>query len=116
MKISPRTAALANLNHWRAGQGAKIKANRPLPVFRACEHIAGLLAPMRDPLILTVDEIKTAQNRAISMERRRVYGPLGKDSDEFWQQIAAIAQSWGITTARSEWESVTKTQTQAEAA
>ena len=27
MKIPVRTAALANLSHWRAGQGGRIKAN-----------------------------------------------------------------------------------------
>ncbi len=60
MKIAPSTAALANLNHWRAGQGAKIGANRPPEVFKACEHIARTLAATRDPLILTSAEIERA--------------------------------------------------------
>lgn len=115
MKISPRTAAIANLSHWRAGQGAKIKANRPLQVYRACEHIAQLVAPSRDPLILSADEIKLAQQRAISQERRRIHGPIGKDPGEWWEQIEAIGRAWNIPMTLSEWESSTKAQMEAAA-
>ena len=109
MKIAPSTAALANLNHWRAGQGAKIRANRPMEVFRACEHIAQLAAPVRDPLILTADEIELAIHRAVSLERRRIHGIPGKNPDEWWSQIIAIADRWKIHTKREAWETTTKT-------
>lgn len=109
MKIPHHTAALANLNHWRAGQGAKIRANRPLEVYRACEHLAQLAAPVRDPLILTAAEIDLAMHRAISLERRRIHGIPGKNPDEWWEQIKAIADRWKISTARADWEKTTKT-------
>jgi hypothetical protein len=108
MKIPVRTAALANLNHWRANQGAKIKAHRPIEVYRACEHMAQLAAAIRDPLTLTAEEIAIAIKRAISHERNKRHGPLGRiTADEWWSQITAIAEQWGIKTDRSEWETKT---------
>ena len=113
MKIAPSTAALANLNHWRAGQGSKIAANRPPEVFKACEHIARTLAATRDPLILTSAEIELAIHRAVSLERRRIHGVPGKNPDEWWVQIKAIADRWKIHTKREAWETTTKTGTHA---
>lgn len=109
MKIPHHTAALANLNHWRAGQGAKIGANRPPEVFKACEHTARTLAATRDPLILNAAEIETAIHSAISLERRRIHGIPGKNPDEWWGQIKVIADRWKISTARADWEKTTKT-------
>jgi hypothetical protein len=117
VKISPRTAALANLNHWRAGQGARIKANRPPEVYRACEHVALQYAAVRDPLELTADELAICVKSAISQERHKLHGPLGRiTADEWWEQIDAIAKRWGIKTTRDQWERSTKTEAKKEAA
>lgn len=61
MKIPAKTVEIARFAHWRAGQGARIRANRPSEVYGACEHTARRLAPVRDPLELTADELATAQ-------------------------------------------------------
>ena len=117
MKIPPKTVALANLNHWRAGQGAKIKANRPLEVYRACEFMAQLLAPRRDPLTLSRDEISTAMRRAVSQKRFASHGPIrGLSEDEFWAQIESICRAWGLEANRADWTAKTKDEAQKEAA
>lgn len=106
MKISPRTAALANLNHWKAGQGARIKANRPAEVYRACEYMAQSFAAIRDPLELTPDELTIAVKRAISQERNKTNPdrPLRSLSlDAWWAQIDAIQRAWGITLTQEDW-------------
>lgn len=105
MKISPRTTALANLNHWRKGQGARIQANRPREVYLACEFTAAQLAATRDPLELTADELGIAVKRSISQERNKIHGPVkGLTADAWWDQISAIAQRWKINTTRDQWE------------
>ena len=107
MKTTP---AMANLASWRANQGAKIRANRPLEVYRACDHQAQLWAAVRKPLVLSQAEITEAIKCAISQERRRQHGPLaGIDADTWWDQINAIASAWGIHVNRTDWESTTKT-------
>jgi hypothetical protein len=111
MKISVRTAALANLNHWKAGQGGRIKANRPPEVYRACEHVAQQWAAIRDPLILTPEELGIAVKTAITQERnrRQKNTPPPESADEFWAQVSAIAEHWGIQTRREQWERSAKT-------
>jgi hypothetical protein len=110
MKIDAKTAALANLNHWKAGQGARIRENRPPEVYSACEHVARQWAPVRDPLILDADELGNAVKAAICGERCKLHpGPVEKISaDDFWDQINSIAERWGIKTTRDQWESTTK--------
>jgi hypothetical protein len=108
VKIPVRTAALANLAHWRAGQGARIQANRVPEVYRACEFMARQWASIRDPLILEPAELATAVKRAISQERNKRHEnqPLrGMTADEFWTQISEIAAQWNIPTSREQWES-----------
>lgn len=106
MKIPAKTVEIARLSHWRAGQGERIRANRPPEVYSACEHLAKLWAPFRDPLTLQPEELARAVKAAICQERNRLHpGPVEKISaDEFWSQIAAIAERWGIKTTRDQWE------------
>jgi hypothetical protein len=116
MKIPATTAARANLNHWKAGQGDRIKAKRPPEIYAACEHMARMCAAVRDPLELTRDELGTAVKRAITQERNKRHpGGLPKTADEWWEQVSAIAEQWGVKTVRSEWESTTKTEAKKEA-
>jgi hypothetical protein len=117
VKISHRTAALANLAHWRAGQGRRIRENRPVEVYRACDYTAQCLAPIRDPLELTSEELAICVKRAVTQERNRVHGPLMNiTADQFWEQISVIAERWGIKTTRDQWERSTKGETKKEAA
>jgi hypothetical protein len=118
MKIPAATAARANLNHWRAGQGKNIQTKRCVQIFRACEFMAQGLASTRDPLILDGDELAVCVKRAITPERNRLHpGPVEKvGRDEWWEQIDAIAKRWGIKTTREQWERSTKTEAKKEAA
>jgi endonuclease I len=114
MKIPAATAALANLNHWRANQGADIKAKRPIQIYRACEHMAQQMAAVCDPLMLSRErpkkggpsELEVCIKRALSQERYKLHGPLiGVPTDTWWEQIEAICRSWSLTMNRGDWES-----------
>jgi len=93
---------------WRAGQG--LRGSKGVPeVLRALEFIAHPIAEAQawsdnpEPIVLTVKQLKLAQQRAISQQRRVEYGPPGKDPDQWWEQVAGIAHRWGIATTRDEW-------------
>jgi hypothetical protein len=117
MKIPATTAARANLNHWKAGQGDRIRAKRSHEIYRACEFMAQQWSPVRDPLVLKTDppekggpsEMEVCVKRAVSQERYKLHGPLvGVSADVLWDQISAICQRWNLTMKREDWESSTK--------
>jgi hypothetical protein len=93
---------------WRAAQGQR-GTNGVREVLRALEFIAEPLASQKawandpEPLRLTKAQLKLAQHRAISQQRRIEHGPPGKDPDLWWEQVAGIAARWGIETTRDEW-------------
>lgn len=103
---------------WRAGQG-KRGSNGVPEVLRALEFIAQPLANLRawsenpEPIALTGKQLRLAQQRAISQQRRIEHGSTPKDPGVWWSQIAAIAERWGITTTLADW---TKDQPKVEAA
>lgn len=94
---------------WREGQGKRAAKDVP-ELMRALEFIAQQIAdgeawkPDPRPVILTRKQVRLAWFRAISQKRRMEYGPPGKSADEWWEQIKAIADRWGIETTRAEWE------------
>jgi hypothetical protein len=93
---------------WRLSQGNR-GANGVRDVMRALEFIAEPLAAQKawkddpEPLRLTKAQLKIAQQRAISQQRRIDHGPPSKDPDVWWSQIDAVARGWGIETTREEW-------------
>jgi hypothetical protein len=87
---------------WYAGQGRKIKANRPRPVFDACVLEALSLAPKRSPLILKAEEIATCEQRALSQARVAKFGRIPNKAEEWEAQIAQVRAEWESTKAQME--------------
>ncbi len=79
---------------WLAGQGAKIRANRPAPVAAACALLAMEFAKTRVPLVLTAEEIALCEERAVCQERVRRFGPRMKNAEEWKRQIDEIRAEW----------------------
>lgn len=96
------------LAEWRAGQGDRA-AKGVREVMRALEFVAEPIADVMawdeqpGQLLLKRGEVKTAQHRAISQQRRVLHGPPTANADVWWEQISAIAEQWGIETTREEW-------------
>jgi hypothetical protein len=74
---------------WIAGQGAKIKAARPLPVYYACNIMARDLGRNLKP-----DEIERCIARALSAARVQKFGPLPKSNVALEDQYAEIRADW----------------------
>lgn len=93
---------------WRKGQGHR-GANGVEEVLRSLEFIAEPVANLlawgkgSESLVLTGKQLRLAQHRAISQQRRLDYGRLPKTNEEWWEQITAIAARWGIATAYEDW-------------
>jgi hypothetical protein len=103
------------MTDWECGQCARAAAGIP-EVKRALSFVAAQVAnaeawkPNPAPILLTRRQVREAQQRAISGERLRVYGAPAslagpKTNDDWWHQIQAIAERWGIATNRGEWGS-----------
>lgn len=79
---------------WEQRQKPGIEAKRGSIVASACafmaEQIADYAAWASDPkpLRLTAEQIETCQERAISQERVRAYGPIPEDVDAYQAQYA----------------------------
>ncbi len=93
---------------WRETQGNRGAAGNP-QIMQALEFIAEPLANVAawkenpEPLRLTGKQLRIARQRAIAQERVRQYGKLGKDGAEWWRQIEAICNDWGIPAIYEEW-------------
>lgn len=96
------------LASWRAAQGRRA-ANSVPEVMQALEFVAGQVAGILawnanpEPLLLTRAQVRLAQHRAISLQRRVEFGQLPKSNEDWWEQISAIAARWGIATLYEEW-------------
>lgn len=112
--------ALRLFTEWRAGQGMRGSNGVP-QVLIALEAIARPLAFVEGwkenprPLVLRAKDLKLAQHRAISIERRLRWGSPGRKADLWWEQISSIAEQWRIQTTREEWEENTNRATRAAA-
>ena len=98
----------AMMARWRLEQGHR-GANGVPEVLRALEFIAEKLANVAcwtdspEPLLLTAKQLRLAQHRAISLQRRIDHGILPRTNEEWWEQISAIAERWNITTHYDDW-------------
>ena len=79
---------------WLAGQGAKIKANRPDQVYVACQREASAMAGHGRPIVLSVEHIKLCEERALSQERVRMFGPPPKSEATWLDQIQQVRDAW----------------------
>jgi hypothetical protein len=90
-----------NFNAWIQGQGAKIKAARSPAVYNACVLAAATLASHGDRVILTAEQIKTCEDRALSASRVAMFGPLPRTNEEWTHQIEQVRASWGVPAERA---------------
>lgn len=74
---------------WIAGQGAKIKAARPLAVYHACNLAARDLCRNLKP-----EEIEKCIARALSAARAAKFGALPKTNDALEMQYDEIRADW----------------------
>lgn len=83
------------LADWDAGQGAKIKANRPHAVYSACNLMAIELAPnCGDRLVLTAEQITLCEEQALSRARVEMFGPPPKTEEAMQAQREQVRQAW----------------------
>lgn len=80
---------------WLAGQGAKIRANRPHAVFSACNMAAmDLSNTARDRLILNAEQIKTCEEQALARARVEMFGPPPKSEEAWESQREQVRAAW----------------------
>ncbi len=98
---------------WRRGQGHR-GANGVIEVLRALEFIAEPLANLKaweenpSPIVLTTKQLRLAQQRAISMQRRIAYGAMPRTNEVWWEQIQAVAAQWGVPVKYEDWGTIKK--------
>ncbi len=93
---------------WRQEQGSRA-AGSNRAIMRALEFMVEPLANLwawsenPRPIRLSRAQVRIVQQRAISQERVRLFGPLGKDGAEWWRQIEQICDGWNIPAIYDEW-------------
>ncbi len=98
---------------WRQRQGHRA-ANGNINVLRTLEFIAEPIANVSAwedgpaPVVLTVKQVRLAQQRAISLQRRIEHGTLPATNEAWWEQIQAVAARWGIPVKYEDWGRVKK--------
>jgi len=83
-----------NFYAWVQGQGAKIKAARSPAVYNACVLAAASLSNHGDRVILTAEQIKVCEDRALSACRVAMFGPLPRTNEQWTDQIEQVRASW----------------------
>ena len=95
---------------WQEAQGNRAAGGNH-DVMRALLHMAEPIANLAawsknpEPIRLTRAQVRVVQQRAISQERVKRFGPITHNTDGkgWWDQIEIIAQEWGIAVAYGEW-------------
>lgn len=83
------------LRDWEAGQGAKIKANRPHAVYTACAMMAmDVAASAGDRLVLSAPQIALCEEQALSRARVEMFGPPPKTEETWLAQREQVRQAW----------------------
>ncbi len=94
---------------WRGEQGEPLSRGVP-EILASLEFIALPIAGLRgysddpEPIVLSADQVRIAQHRALSQERRRLYGDV-RSNAAHWEQIETLAAQWGIDTRIEDWAS-----------
>ena len=85
---------------WHAGQGAKIKGARAMPVYDHCvllaKDLAKAAAERYETLILTAEQISLCEQAALSQARVTRFGALPQSADEWHAQNAKIREAWAL--------------------
>ena len=88
------------LTGWYEGQGAKIKAMRPLAVYGACHSLARRLSETLPEeytrLLLTQEQIAKCEQQALTSARNVRFGPPPADPDVWQQQLDQIKADWAV--------------------
>lgn len=93
----------ALLDDWREREGKPLSKGVS-EVLAALEVVARSVAGLRawreypEPVVLSDDQVRLAQQRALSQERLRLHRVGGN-----WAQIERIAVEWGILALAEEW-------------
>lgn len=79
---------------WHSGQGAKIKAARPMDVYGCCVILVHELARRADErtarIILSAEQIAACEHRAMCGRRVHRFGRLPKTNEEWQAQIEKV--------------------------
>lgn len=87
---------------WHSGQGAKIKAARPIAVYSACLHLAAGLSKRSDRVLLTAEQIVTCEERALSGARVAIFGALPRTNEEWDEQREQVKAGWHAPPQRAQ--------------
>lgn len=86
------------LTGWLEGQGAKIRAARPMAVYGACASLARKLAPTLPEeytrLLLLQAQIEECEMRAVTSARNVRFGPPPADPEVWKSQLDQIRAEW----------------------
>ncbi len=88
---------------WYQVQGVRLKGNRPQPVFDACILEAKDLCEKADErtarVILSAEQIRICEARALSQSRVRMFGALPKTNEAWDNQFEQVRQAWATPEA-----------------
>lgn len=89
---------------WCPSANAVPEVRRALaPIARQAAHDAAWRDDAK-PIVLSAQQVRLAERRAISQQRRTEHGPPERLSGEaWWAQISAIATRWKVATSIDEW-------------
>ena len=83
---------------WLVGQGRKIKDVRPYPVYSACVleaiELCQKATEQTRAVILTAEQIRLCEARALSQARARMFGRLPPTNAEWDAQLEHVRQAW----------------------
>jgi hypothetical protein len=92
------TRARKLFTEWTEGQGAKIKAARPLATYGACASMARRMAETLPPeysrLLLLQEQIEKCDMQALTSARNVRFGPPPADPEVWQQQLDQIRADW----------------------
>jgi hypothetical protein len=109
---------------WLGEQGAKVKAQRHPELYAACfleaasQCTAKALDDRVTAIVLDKDQIRVCFQSALSNERNRRHGPVGRyNAEAWWAQLEEIAGEWKLDITPEWWsDDAAKTLSRKEAA
>lgn len=86
---------------WTREQGARIKENRPFPVYAACIQAAmracGQANTRTQRKALSAEQIAKCEQQALSAARVGMFGALPHTNEEWTAQIEQVRAGWAAT-------------------
>jgi len=92
------------IDEWRRGVRARPEIRWAMEhIARGLAHDAAWRGDTR-PIVLTAQQTRLAEQRALSLQRRVEHGPPEKLTRKaWWAQLAAIAARWNVAISTEEW-------------